>query len=294
MIVATGIYIKGNIEKKIFAEDIVVVSPKNATYIIDGNPVTLVDGFSSVSIATDSASKITTQYFGNEVSYDFDKDGRPDVAFIVTQTTGGTGTFYYAVAALNTVGGYVGSDAVLLGDRIAPQTTEMSQNPTTPDVIVVNYADRKPEDSFVVPPSVGKSMWLKLDTKTMHLSEIGQNFKPEVTPNNMSLVGKTWNWIHTTYNNDTTVKPKANKFTLTLKTNKTFSASTDCNGVGGEYTLDGNKVTFVRMMSTMMYCEGSQESDYSKMLSQVQSYMFDSKGELVLSLNYDSGSMIFK
>jgi hypothetical protein len=149
-------------------------SPKDATYVIDGQSVTLVGGVSSVPAAPGSASMITTQYFGNEVVHDFDGDGRPDTAFILTQNTGGSGTFYYVVAALNKINGYIGSNAVLLGDRIAPETVEMSQNPATPDVIVVNYADRKPEDSFVIPPSVGKSIWLKLDINTMQFGEVTQ------------------------------------------------------------------------------------------------------------------------
>ena len=110
----------------------------------------------------------------------------------------------------------------------------------------------------------------------------------------MTLGMKTWNWVNTIYNNDTTTTPKTNKFAITFKADKTFSATTDCNGVGGEYTVKDNKITLTKMMSTMMYCEGSQEQDYSKMLSKVQSYMFTSKGELVLMLKYDTGSMIFK
>ena len=270
------------------------ISLKDATYNINGRSLTLVNGVSVVSAAPGSASMITTRYFGNEVKHDFDSDGRPDTAFILTQNAGGSGTFYYVVIALNMARGYVGSAGFLLGDRIAPQTTEMSQNPSTPDVIVVNYADRKTGEAFTVQPSVGKSLWLKLDVKTMQFGEVAQNFEGEADPSKMTLGMKTWNWVRTTYNNNTTVTPKTNKFSLTFKADKTFSATTDCNGVGGEYAVSGNKITFTKMMSTLMYCEGSQEQDYSKMLSQVQSYMFTSKGELVFSLKTDNGSMIFK
>lgn len=110
----------------------------------------------------------------------------------------------------------------------------------------------------------------------------------------MTLGMHTWNWVRTTYNNDTTVTPKTNKFALTFKADKTFSATTDCNGVGGEYSVNGNKITFTRGPSTLMFCEVSQEQDYAKMLSQVESYMFTSNGELVLNLKMDSGSMIFR
>ena len=108
---------------------IVANSPQNATYSIEGQSVTLVNGVSEVAAAPGSASKVITRYFGNAVTLDLNGDGRPDSVFILTQNTGGTGTFYYVVAALNMPNGYVGSHGLLLGDRIAPQTTEVSQNP---------------------------------------------------------------------------------------------------------------------------------------------------------------------
>lgn len=281
--------------KEFSPEEGTVTNIKNATYTIDGQMVTLKDGVSVVPAAPGSASRVTTQYFGNEVSSDFDGDGRSDTAFIVTQNTGGSGTFYYLVAALNTIHGYVGSQSFLLGDRIAPQTTEMSRDPKTPKIIIVNYADRKAGESFAVQPSVGKTVRLILDPKTMQFGEVAANFEGEADPQKMTLGMQTWNWVQTVYNNDTTVTPKvAKKFTLTLKSDKTFSATTDCNGVGGEYTVTGNRIKFTKMMSTLMYCEGSQEQDFTKMLGQVQSYMFSSRGELVFDLQYDSGSMIFR
>jgi heat shock protein HslJ len=45
------------------------------------------------------------------------------------------------------------------------------------------------------------------------------------------------------------------------------------------------------MMSTRMYCEGSQEQLFSKMLENVSSYLFTDDGQLVLELKYDSGSI---
>ena len=114
-------------------------------------------------------------------------------------------------------------------------------------------------------------------------------------PARMKLNMKEWYWQKTTYNNGSEITPRDPKrFALTFKDSKTFSAHTDCNGVGGEYTLSGNKISFVRMMSTMMYCEGSQEGDFAKSLGEVSSYHFTSKGELIFDLKYDSGVMIFK
>ena len=94
---------------------------KNATYIIEERPIALANGISELEATPGSNAKIITRYFGNEVRHDLDDDGREDVVFLLTQETGGSGTFFYAVAALNTPAGYVGSQAFFLGDRIAPK-----------------------------------------------------------------------------------------------------------------------------------------------------------------------------
>lgn len=268
-----------------------VLSPKDATYRIEGKMVTLKNGMAEVEVAPGSAAKIVTRYFGNEVAHDFNGDGREDIAFLVTQETGGSGTFFYIVAALNTEQGYVGSDAVFLGDRIAPQSTHMG----TGNIIVVNYAERALGESFAVRPSVGKSIWLLFNPQTMQFGEVAQNFEGEADPARMRLDMQTWHWVSTTYGDGKLVKPvDSKKFALTFREGKVFSASTDCNGVGGEYTTSGNKISFERMMSTLMYCEGSQEGEFAKMLSEIGSYHFTSRGELVFDLKFDSGVMVFR
>lgn len=127
---------------------------KNATYAIEGKTITLVDGYSEVEVAPGSASKIVTRYFGNKAEGDLNGDGIPDVAFLLTQSGGGSGTFYYVAAALKTQDGYRGTNAILLGDRIAPQTTEIRNGS-----IIVNYADRKQGEPMTVQPSVGVSRY---------------------------------------------------------------------------------------------------------------------------------------
>src|SRR3989344_8679846 len=181
--------------------------PKNAEYVIDGQRVKLVNGVAEMEAAPGSASKITTRYFGNEVRSDMNGDGREDVAFLLTQETGGSGTFFYVVAALNTENGYIGSEAILLGDRIAPQTTELSQNPNHQNVIVVNYADRASGEAMTVAPSVSKSVWLKLDPAAMQFGIVEQNFEGEAEPTRMSLVMKDWTWISALYEDGRSIEP---------------------------------------------------------------------------------------
>lgn len=141
-----------------------VADYKKATYMIEGQGVQL---------------GTTATYFGNELKTDLNGDGREDVAFIVTHSPGGTGTFYYAVAALNTDRGYIGSDGYLLGDRIAPQTTTLSQNPRHKYVVVFNYADRSPGAPMTEAPSVGKSAYLKLNPSSMQWGIVVPDFEGE-------------------------------------------------------------------------------------------------------------------
>ncbi len=277
---------------------------KNATYVIDGMVVKLTDGISEVEAAPGSASKITTQYFGNELKYDLNADGREDVVFLLTQQTGGTGTFYYVVAALqkniamrqgdeNFV--YVGSQGLLLGDRIAPQTTEVSKNSNHKGVIVVNYADRKPGEPMTTAPSVGKSIWLKLDPDSMQFGEVEQDFEGEADVSKMTLSMKEWVWVKTLLNDGKEIAPRSGKmFTVTFLKDGGFSAKTDCNSVTGKYVVDKEKIALSAMASTKMYCEGSQEVEFTKMLGDVGSFHFTSRGELVLDLKFDSGSVMFR
>src|SRR3989344_1350449 len=281
---------------------------KDATFVIDGVPVTLVDGYaesdppaggvpdSTGSPQAGSASKTITRYFGNEVKTDLDGDGIPDLAFLLTQESGGSGTFFYVVGAIQTANNtWNGTHAVLLGDRIAPQTTEVSQNPVHKNVIVVNYADRAPGEPMTAQLSVGKSLYLKLDPKTMQFGEVVQNFEGEADPSRMTLDMKKWMWQSALYNDGRKIVPeKADAFTLTFEKSGRFSATTDCNGVGGSYTAKDGKINFGEMMSTLMYCEGSQEADFTKLLENASGYHFTSRGELILDLKFDSGSVVFR
>ena len=134
---------------------------KNASYIIDGKEIILTNGLSEQKIPGSSAP-LTTRYFGNEVTGDFNGDGTTDIAFILTQNSGGSGTFYYVVTALHTQKGYRGTNAILLGDRIAPQTTE-----TKGTRILINYADRRPDEPLTAAPSVGVSRYFAIKEGTL-------------------------------------------------------------------------------------------------------------------------------
>ncbi len=177
--------IKSISEKKEVQDNNVSINDyKNATYIIEKQPITLADGVSETESTQDSAIKIVTRYFGNEIKHDLNDDGREDVVFILTQQSGGTGTFYYAVAALNTPTGYVGSEGYFLGDRILPQSIAINEGTTTQgttrkNVIVVNYKTRGINEPFNAQPTEDWRVWIKLDSDTMKFADVALDFEGE-------------------------------------------------------------------------------------------------------------------
>lgn len=157
----------------------VIADYKNTSYLIAGQQVQLTDGYNKSEIAPGSVTNVITRYLGNELFTDLDGDGDDDIAFILTQETGGSGVFYYAVAALNTDNGYRGSDGYLLGDRVAPQSTVISSNPRHKKVVVFNYADREMGEPMTTQPSVGKSIYLKIVPETIYWAIVEPDFEGE-------------------------------------------------------------------------------------------------------------------
>lgn len=123
---------------------------KNAMYAIEGERVLLVDGQADAR-----AGKV--RYFGNEALGDLNGDGTTDIAFLATLDGGGSGTFFYIITAFKKDGGYKGNNAIFIGDRIAPQTTEIRAGE-----VIVNYAERRQGEPMTAQPSVGISRYFKM------------------------------------------------------------------------------------------------------------------------------------
>jgi len=130
---------------------------KNISYQIEGQDITLINGIAETQIVPDSTSKNIAKFFGNEVFADFNNDNLEDIAFLLTQDKGGSGTFYYLVAAIKNKNGYTGTNAILIGDRIVPQTINFNNGE-----IIVNYADRKIDEPMTTQPSLGVSRYFKV------------------------------------------------------------------------------------------------------------------------------------
>ncbi len=268
----------------------VTSNPKDITYEIDHIIFTLVNGYAEQAVVPDSASKSTVRMFGEPVYGDLDGDGDEDAAVLLTYDGGGTGTFYYASLAIKHSGGFRSTNTLLLGDRIAPQTIEIHDGKA-----VFNYAERKAGEPMTTMPSVGKSLWIHLDSKKNEIGELVQNFEGESSSEQMTLTMKPWTWVRTEYADGTIFTPRqTSAFAITLKEDGSFGATTDCNSMGGSYTKTSSSLVFSEIMSTLMYCENSDEATFSSLLNEVKTYRFTSKGELLLDTDMGLKTAVFR
>lgn len=127
------------------------VSPRDASYVLDGEVVYLSDGQGVVS---KRGSRVS---LWAESSGDLDGDGLVDRAVVLTEDTQGSGIFFYVAVALFKNGAYHGGNGIFIGDRVAPQNLSIVDG-----LALLNYADRRPEDAMSVRPSQADSAWFEV------------------------------------------------------------------------------------------------------------------------------------
>ena len=130
---------------------------KDTTYMIEGQSVKLSGGIARHEVAPGSASTMTIKVFGEPTLGDVNGDGQNDAALILMQEGSGSGTFYYLAVAYSSTTGIIGTNALLLGDRISPQTLEIRNNE-----IIANYATRKSDEPMTASPAQSVSLHARL------------------------------------------------------------------------------------------------------------------------------------
>ncbi len=263
---------------------------RNATYVLDGTPVRLVDGAADEPGNAGASGRVRTRIWDAPVLADLNGDGLDDAVLVLVRASGGSGSFYYLAAALATADGMSGTTGRLLGDRIEPRAIEVGEGKAS-----VRFMTRGPDESFADAPTIERIRDFVYDDGRRELVEVAHDFEGEADPARMTLEMKTWTWLETAYNDDTTKVPaQADAFTLTFAEGRVHG-TTDCNSFRGTYALDGSRIRFDDAVAmTRMYCPDSQESEFVAMLLETQSYLFTSRGRLVLELPYDSGGMHFR
>jgi hypothetical protein len=154
------IFTRSNNQPKAVA--VVARNPMNATYQIDNQPVTLRNGVFEQTTGTGVTQKIVTRIFGESEYGDLNGDAKSEMVLFLRRDTGGSGTFFYVAAARLDGTEWKGSNALLLGDRIFPQSVQISKG-----LITVRYVDRRPEDPFTTPPSIRMTKQFMLNGDTL-------------------------------------------------------------------------------------------------------------------------------
>ncbi len=136
------------------------IDPLNHSYLIEKEKVILRDGHAREKIPGTTAV-IITEIIRRPVYADITGDGIKEAVSIVMQHTGGTGTFYYLVAADSTRL----IESYFLGDRINIVSLKVLK-----DTITVQYLDRSGTQPMAMKPSVPSSKDFKLIDNRLVLS----------------------------------------------------------------------------------------------------------------------------
>ena len=129
---------------------------------------------------------------------------------------------------------------------------------------------------------------------TVAIDYKGADFTGEAAPSSMSLDMKTWIWEAALYSDGREVDPAGEHFSITFLPNNQFSATTDCNSVGGSYTTAEETIAFSEIFMTKMFCGDSQEAEFLAILENASNYHFTGRGELIIDLKFYSGTATFR
>jgi len=139
---------------------------KNATYLIEGQLITLQNGQYEDQLPN-SSTKVRASIH-DEKKGDLNGDGQEDVALILTYSPGGTGTYYYVAGSLSLNGEALGTEAIKLGDRLTSIALAIEPDGT----IKVSYSkEKKDETGEVTSQSEEKYFRVELPNKLVEVKK---------------------------------------------------------------------------------------------------------------------------
>lgn len=124
-----------------------IVSPANASYLIDGGVVTLVNGHAERPAAPGSSSMVVTDLTARRSFGTLDGAVSADAAVVLRYSTGGSGTF--SLLAGLTGGSSLPAPTIVLGDRISIESLNVAYGRIT-----VTYLDRGPAEPLAIAPTI--------------------------------------------------------------------------------------------------------------------------------------------
>jgi|SRR6185312_3550684 len=131
------------------ATDTTHPDPSDATFQFADGPVTLKDGSATTNLTPNGEITEETDLSDSIAYGDLNGDGKNDAAFLLVQTTPGTGVFFNVAAYVSGLVNYSGSNAIFLGDRIIPKSISIAKG-----IITVTYLDRTASEAMTDDPTV--------------------------------------------------------------------------------------------------------------------------------------------
>lgn len=142
-----------------------LIALQNLTIAIDGENFTMSNGVAANESAPGSAGMNTVRIVGDPVAADVTGSGKPDAALLIRNDPGGSGTFYYAVLAVNDNGSYRATNALPLGDRIVPQTVDVIDGR-----FVYRFLERGADQSMAEAPKIERAVSIVVDPASGKIS----------------------------------------------------------------------------------------------------------------------------
>jgi hypothetical protein len=131
------------------ATDTTHPDPSNATFQFEDGPLTLKNGTVTTNVTPNGELTLETD-LTNTIAYgDLNGDGKNDAAFLLVQTSSGTGVFFNVAAYVSGLVTYKGTNAVFLGDRIIPKSIAIANG-----IITVTYLDRTASEAMTDDPTL--------------------------------------------------------------------------------------------------------------------------------------------
>ena len=138
--------ISGNVQGDKFLPD-----PRSGTFTFDNQTVTLSGG--KAEQTDPETGEVEDTLLLDEKGYgDLNGDGKQDAVVLLSQSGSGSGVFIYAAAYVSGPLNYKGTNAVFLGDRVAPESVSISNG-----VVTVKYLDRGPDEPYAADPTIPSS-----------------------------------------------------------------------------------------------------------------------------------------
>ncbi|HEX5632340.1 MAG TPA: META domain-containing protein [Gemmatimonadales bacterium] len=110
-----------------------------------------------------------------------------------------------------------------------------------------------------------------------------------------TLVGSTWEWLHTQTPVERIAPDDPSKYTLVFTEDGKVGGSADCNRLMGTYKVSDRQLEFSPLATTRKMCPPGGKGDwFAKQLGFVRGHFFSTADTLRMDLQADGGTFTFR